>query len=125
MELFASMAQIRLTVVQFKGTAPGIVELLPGRVAATMTSSLALVIPHIRSEKLHALGITSGVRSPVLPDVPTVSEAAVPGCEAVQWSGYFAPAGMPKEILARLHKEITWYGKPTPLYRHPPATRRR
>ncbi len=106
MELFANMAQIRLTVVQFKGTAPGVVELLSGRVAATMTSSLALVIPHVKSGRLRALGITSGVRAPVLPEVPTIIEAGVPGYEAVQWSGFLAPAGIPKEILARLHKEI-------------------
>jgi tripartite-type tricarboxylate transporter receptor subunit TctC len=106
MELFASMAQIRLTVVQYKGTAPGVVELLSGRVAATMTSSLALVIPHVKSGKLRALGISSGTRSAVLPDVPTISDAGVPGYEAVQWSGYLAPAGISKDILARLHKEI-------------------
>jgi tripartite-type tricarboxylate transporter receptor subunit TctC len=106
MELFAGMAQIRLTVVQFKGTAPGVVELLSGRVAATMTSSLGLVIPHVKTGRLRALGITSNTRSPVLPDVPTVSDAGVPGYEAVQWSGFLAPAGTPKEIHARLHKEI-------------------
>ena len=73
MELFASMAQIRLTVVQYKGTAPGIVELLSGRVAATLTSTLALVIPHVKSGKLRGLGITSVARSPVLPEVPTIA----------------------------------------------------
>ncbi len=106
MELFANMAQIKLTVVQFKGTAPGVVELLSGRVASTMTSSLALVIPHVKTGRLRALGITSGARSAVLPEVPTITEAGVPGYEAVQWSGFFAPAGTPKEILARLHREI-------------------
>ena len=106
MELFASMAQIRLTVVQYKGTAPGIVELLSGRVAATLTSTLALVIPHVKSGKLRGLGITSVARSPVLPEVPTIAEAGVPGYEAVQWSGFFAPAGTPREIVARLNKEM-------------------
>lgn len=106
MELFANMAQIRLTVVQFKGTAPGVVELLSGRVAATMTSSLALVIPHVKTGRLRGLGITSGVRAQVLPEVPTIVEAGVPGYEAVQWSGFLAPAGISKGILARLHKEI-------------------
>ncbi len=106
MELFASMAQIRLTVVQYKGTAPGIVELLSGRVAATLTSRLALVIPHVKSGKLRGLGITSVARSPVLPEVPTIAEAGVPGYEAVQWSGFFAPAGTPREIVARLNKEM-------------------
>jgi tripartite-type tricarboxylate transporter receptor subunit TctC len=106
MELFANMAGIRLTVVQYKGTAPGVVELLAGRVSATMTSSLALVIPHVKTGKLRGLGISSGKRSPVLPDVPTIAEAGVPGYEAVQWSCYLAPAGTPRDIIARLNKEI-------------------
>ena len=106
MELFLNMAQIRMTVVQYKGTAPGVVELLSGRVAATMTSSLALVIPHVKTGKLRALGISSSARSAVLPEVPTITEAGVPGYEAVQWSAFLAPAGTPREIIARLNKEI-------------------
>ncbi len=106
MELFANMAGIRLTVVQYKGTAPGVVELLSGRVVATMTSSLALVIPHVHSGKLRGVGISSGTRAKVLPDVPTIAEAGVPGYEAVQWSGFFAPASTPRDIITRLNKEI-------------------
>lgn len=106
MELFANMAGIKLTVVQYKGTAPGVVELLAGRVVATMTSTLALVIPHVQSGKLRGLGVSSSARSAVLPDVPTIAEAGLPGFEAVQWSGFFAPAGTPREIVARLNKEI-------------------
>jgi tripartite-type tricarboxylate transporter receptor subunit TctC len=106
MELFLNMAGIKLTVVQYKGTAPGVVELLAGRVVATMTSSLALVIPHVQSGKLRGLGISSVARSPVLPDVPTISEAGVPGYEAVQWSGFLAPAGAPREIITRLNREM-------------------
>ena len=117
MELFASMAQIRLTVVQYKGTAPGIVELLSGRVAATLTSTLALVIPHVKSGKLRGLGITSVARSPVLPEVPTIAEAGVPGYEAVQWSGFFAPAGTPRTVVNRLHEESMKAFKSSPELR--------
>ena len=76
------------------------------KIAATLTSTLALVIPHVKSGKLRGLGITSVARSPVLPEVPTIAEAGVPGYEAVQWSGFFAPAGTPREIVARLNKEM-------------------
>jgi tripartite-type tricarboxylate transporter receptor subunit TctC len=91
---FIAFARARPNDVLYSGAGHGV---LP---------HLALVIPHVKSGRLRALGITSGVRAPVLPEVPTIIEAGVPGYEAVQWSGFLAPAGIPKEILARLHKEI-------------------
>ena len=106
-ELFASMAQIRLLHVPYKGTLPGLIETLAGRVAMIATSSMSLVVPHVRTGKLRALGITSAARSPMLPDIPTIAEAGVPGYEAVQWSGMLAPAATPQEIIIRLHKEVT------------------
>jgi len=105
MELFTSMTQIRLVHVPFKGGGPGLIELMAGRVAASASSSMALVVPHIKTGKLRALGITTATRSPALPDIPTVAEAGVPGYEAVQWSGLFAPTGTPQDIINRLHKE--------------------
>ena len=104
-ELFASMAHIRLLHVPYKGTAPGLVDLLAGRVAMMATSSMALIVPHVRANRLHALGITSATRSQALPDIPTIAEAGVPGYEAVQWSGMVAPAGTPREIINKLNKE--------------------
>jgi tripartite-type tricarboxylate transporter receptor subunit TctC len=104
-ELFASMAQIRLVHVPYKGTMPGLIETLAGRVAMIATSSMSLVVPHVRTGKLRVLGITSATRSPALPEFPTIAEAALPGYEAVQWSGMLAPTGTPQVILARLHKE--------------------
>ena len=106
-ELFASMTQIRLTHVPYKGTAPGLIETLAGRVAMIATSSMALTVPHVRSGRLHALGITTATRSAALPDIPTIAEAGVPGYEAVQWSGLLAPAATPQHLIVRLHREVT------------------
>jgi tripartite-type tricarboxylate transporter receptor subunit TctC len=104
-ELFASMARIHLIHVSYKGTAPGLVDLLAGRVALMATSSMALLIPHVGTGKLHALGVTTAHRIRALPDVPTIAEAGLPGYESVQWSGMLAPAGTPREIIGMLHRE--------------------
>lgn len=106
-ELFASMANIRLLHVPYKGTLPGLVDLLAGRVAILATSSMSLTVPHVRTGRLRALGVTAAARTEALPDIPTIAEAGLPGYEAVQWSGLLAPAGTPREIIARLHKEAT------------------
>ena len=71
-----------------------------------MFSSLVQTTPHIKSGKLRALGVGGTKRSPVLPDVPTIAEAGVPGYEAANWWGIVAPAGTPQPIVDRLHKEI-------------------
>jgi tripartite-type tricarboxylate transporter receptor subunit TctC len=107
MELFASMARIRMVNVPYKGDAPGIIDLLGGRLAATMSASMGLLVPHIRTGKLHALGVTTAARTPVLPDVPTIAEAGVPGYEAAQWTSLLAPARIPRDTIALLHKEVT------------------
>lgn len=104
-ELFASMTQIKLMHVPYKGTMPGLIDLLAGRSALMATSSMPLTVPHVRTGKLIALGITSDKRSAALPDIPTIAEAGVPGYEAVQWSGFFAPTGTPPDIVSRLYKE--------------------
>jgi tripartite-type tricarboxylate transporter receptor subunit TctC len=106
MELFANMAQIRLINIPYKGSS-GISDLLGGRISLMMSSSMPVVIPHVRSGKLRALGVTTAARAPTLPDIPTIAEGGLPGYESVQWSGLLAPAGTPREIIARLHKEIT------------------
>ncbi len=105
-ELFASMAQIRMTHVPYKGSLPGVVDLLAGRVAMTATASMANIIPHLRTGRLRALGVTTASRIPALPDIPTIAEAGLPGYESVQWSGLLAPAGTPREIVSTLHKEV-------------------
>ncbi len=106
MELFASMAGIRLVHVAYKGSGPGLVELMAGRVAANASSTVSLILPHIKAGKLRALGITTTTRSAAMPDIPTIAESGVPGYEAVQWGGMLAPAGTLAELISRLNKEF-------------------
>lgn len=104
-ELFASMAQIRMTHVPYKGSTPGVIALMAGEVAL-MTNSVSTLLPHVRAGKLRALGVGSTRRVAAAPDIPTIAEAGLPGYESAQWSGLLAPAGTPPEIIARLHREI-------------------
>jgi tripartite-type tricarboxylate transporter receptor subunit TctC len=104
MALFVSMAQIRMVHVPYKGSTPGIIDLIAGNVAVTI-NSVATVVHHVRAGKLRALGVASSRRVAAVPDIPTIDEAGLPGYESVQWSGLWAPAGAPQEIIARLHRE--------------------
>jgi tripartite-type tricarboxylate transporter receptor subunit TctC len=103
-ELFASMAQIRLVHVPYKGSTPGVIDLMAGHVAL-MTNSVATLLAHVQSGKLRALGVASTRRVAAAPGIPTIAEAGLPGYESVQWSGLLAPAGTPQEIIAKLHRE--------------------
>ena len=104
-ELFKSMAGIDMVHIPYKGTAPGVVDLLAGQVLV-MAPNLLTALPHIKSGKLRALAVTSAKRSEALPEVPTVAEAGVPGYDSTQWYGVLAPAGTPPQIVARLHDGI-------------------
>ena len=64
------------------------------------------MLPHINSGRLRALGVSTTRRTPTFPDVPTIAEAGVPGYEVVQWSGIYAPAGTPAEIVGKLNRQI-------------------
>jgi tripartite-type tricarboxylate transporter receptor subunit TctC len=103
-ELFASMANVSLVHVPYKGTAPAATALLAGEVALTF-SSIPTVLPHIRAGKLRALAVGNAARLPALPEFPTVAESGVPGYEAFSWAGLITPAGTPKEIVARINRE--------------------
>jgi tripartite-type tricarboxylate transporter receptor subunit TctC len=105
MELFKTMTGIDLVHVPYKGTAPAITDVLAGQVPITIASTPSS-LAHIRAGKLRPLGVTSRQRSLVLPDVPTIAEAGVPGYESVQWYGLLAPAGTPRGIVARLSREV-------------------
>jgi tripartite-type tricarboxylate transporter receptor subunit TctC len=105
MELLKSMTGIDLLHIPYKGTAPGVVDLLAGQVKV-MAPNLLTALPHIKAGRLRALAVTSAKRSEALPDVPTIAEAGVPGYESVQWYGVLAPAGTAREIVTRLHAEI-------------------
>ena len=102
--LFASMAQVQVMHVPYKGSIPGIIDLVSGNVAMAI-NSMSTVMPQVRAGKLRALGVASARRVGAAPDLPTIAEAGVPGYESVQWSGLLAPAGTPPEIVSRLHRE--------------------
>jgi tripartite-type tricarboxylate transporter receptor subunit TctC len=105
-ELFKMMSGIDIKIVQFKGGGPAMIDTMGGHSQISL-GTLTQSLPQIKSGKLKALGYGGSVRSKLLPDVPTVSEAGVTGYEAAQWWGLFAPAGTPKTIVDRLYKELT------------------
>ncbi len=105
MELFKSMAGIDITHVPYKGAPQAVTDVLAGHMNM-MFNSIAPIVAHIKSERVRVLGIAGAKRSPQLPDVPTISEAGVPGFEAVNWFGMFAPAKTPKQIVTRLNEAL-------------------
>ena len=104
-ELFKSMANIDLVHVPYKGSGPGVTDLLAGQVEL-MIVPLPVVLAHVTSGKLKALGITSLKRSSLLPAIPTVSEAGLNGYDVSAWYGVVAPAGTPVQIIELLNLEI-------------------
>jgi tripartite-type tricarboxylate transporter receptor subunit TctC len=106
MELFQSLAGIKMTHVPYKGTTQATLDVISGQIPM-MFSGTNAVLPQVREGKLRALGAGSGRRQPLLPGVPTVAEAGVPGYEFVTWFGLFTPLNTPKDIIARLHAELS------------------
>ncbi len=103
-ELFDYMTGVRLIHVPYKGGGPSIIALLSGEVSLCF-ASMPSAIEYVRTGKMRALAVTTVQRSPSLPQLPTINESGVPGYEAEPWYGLSAPAGTPKDILARLHTE--------------------
>jgi tripartite-type tricarboxylate transporter receptor subunit TctC len=106
MELMDQMAGIAMTPIPYKGGAPAQQDLLAGQIPlifATPTQSL----PYIKEHKLKALAVTSSKRLDLLPDVPTLAEAGIPGYEANVWFGIIAPAGTPPQVVSYLNAEIS------------------
>jgi len=104
MALFSVMAGISLQHVPYKGVAPAMTDVIGGRVTAMM-GNLISAKAQIDGGRLRGLAVSSLKRSSVLPRLPTVSEAGLPGYEAIQWFGLFAPAGTPVPIVEQLHGE--------------------
>jgi tripartite-type tricarboxylate transporter receptor subunit TctC len=105
-ELFKYMAKVEILHVPFKGAGPATLDVIGGHTNLLFGGLLASV-PQVRAGKLRALGVGSLKRNPIVPDVPSIAEAGVPGYEAVNWFGLVAPAGTPAAIVERLHREIT------------------
>lgn len=104
-ELFRSMAGIRLVHVPYKGGSVAVTDLLGGRLTL-MFANLTTVQAHIKTGKVRALAIGTAQRSLVVPELPTVAEAGVPGYEANNWNGVVVPAGTPRGAIERLQREI-------------------
>ncbi len=105
MELFKIMAGVDLQIVHYKGAAPALTDLFGGHVHV-MFATISQPLPHIKAGKLTALGTAGSKRCLALPDLPTISEAGVPGFEADQWWGVWGPAGMPAALVERLTGEL-------------------
>ena len=104
-ELFASIVRIKLVHVPYKGVGQAFPDLLSGRTQMTM-SSVASMANLIRSKGVRAIAVTTAQRTAMLPDVPTMIEAGIPGFVVTQWHGMLAPAGTPRPIIERLHADI-------------------
>ncbi|MBS0426916.1 MAG: tripartite tricarboxylate transporter substrate binding protein [Proteobacteria bacterium] len=105
MESFQKAAGIQLTHIPYKGAAQGITDVISGQVQLYV-SSVPTLQAHIKSGKMHPLAITSLQRAPDLPQVPTVAESGYKGFDAITWFGILGPAGMPKDIVAKLNADI-------------------
>ncbi|SFU74548.1 Bug family tripartite tricarboxylate transporter substrate binding protein [Pseudoduganella namucuonensis] len=102
-ELFDKVMKLNMAHVPYKGSAPAITDLLGGHIPIMFDSTIA-IMPHIKTGKVKAIAVSGAQRSPLLPDVPTFAEAGVP-VESYAWYGLFAPAGTPKEVVAKINAE--------------------
>jgi tripartite-type tricarboxylate transporter receptor subunit TctC len=106
MELFKTMAGVRMTHIPYKGGSGQVVtDLLAGHVQLA-SMGLPPSMPFVKAGKLRAIAVTSARRSKMLPEVPTVSETGLPGFEVSSWFGLFGPAGLPKDIVAKVNADV-------------------
>jgi tripartite-type tricarboxylate transporter receptor subunit TctC len=103
-EMFKSMTGVQMQHIPYKGSGPMIPDLLAGTISMSF-ENMTTAYPPVRGGKLRALAVTSSKRSFVAPDVPTMAEAGLPGYDISSWQAMFAPAGLPREIHARLYTE--------------------
>jgi len=105
MELLMMMTGISMVHVPYKGTAPALVDLTSGQVQV-MFDVPSSMLPHVKAGRIRALAMASEKRYSAAPDLPTISESAVPGYASGSWVGFLAPAGTPREVVAKLGREI-------------------
>ena len=103
--MFGLAAGVELTHVPYRGSAQATTDLMAGLVKSSF-ADLLVILPQLRAGTVKALAVTGAERHPLLPEVPTVAEAAIPGFQAESWQGVFAPPHTPPDILARLHAEV-------------------
>ena len=99
------MSGVKISHVPYKGNAPALTDVMSGQVPLMFDTMLS-AMPFVSSGKLKALAVTSPMRSPAAPNVPTIAESGLPGYEVFAWNGLLAPAGTPKAVVARLSEEL-------------------
>ena len=104
-ELLQSLTGTQLTHVPYKGSGPAITDLISGQIQA-MLLTMPAVMPYVKGGKVRAIATSGALRSPALPDLPTIAEAGVPGYEYVPWYGMFGPGALPKPLIARLNSAV-------------------
>ena len=104
-ELFKRAAKVDMVVVPYKGNAPAVTAVISGEVSLAF-GSITQSAPQVKAGRLHALGVASAQRSPVVPDVPTIGESGLPGFEVGAWYGLMAPAATPRALVDRIHGEV-------------------
>jgi tripartite-type tricarboxylate transporter receptor subunit TctC len=102
MELFLNVAGLKMVHVPYKGVGPALVDVVAGHVPL-MVGNILVAMPHVRSGRIRAYGVTSARRASGVPEIPTIAESGLPGYEAVQWYGLVAPAKTPADIVGKLH----------------------
>ncbi len=105
-ELFATSAGVKLNHVPYKGAAQYTVDLIAGNIELAI-NQFAIATPLVKQGKVRCLGVTSGERTPLLPEVPTIAEQGITGFSSYNWNGLLAPAATPKAVIARVHEVIS------------------
>jgi tripartite-type tricarboxylate transporter receptor subunit TctC len=104
-ELFSNLANVKMTHIPYKGSAPGVTALISGETMIGF-ADMVITLPHVKSGRLRALAVTGSQRSALVPDLPTIAEAGLPGYSVTAWFGLLAPAATPTEIVTRISTEI-------------------
>lgn len=104
-ELFRSMAKLNMVHIPFKGAPGAVLGVITGEVSLAILN-LPPALPHVQSGKLKALGVSTAKRAQIVPDIPTIAEAGLPGYEAATWYGVLAPTGVANDIIARINGDL-------------------
>jgi tripartite-type tricarboxylate transporter receptor subunit TctC len=103
-ELFKRLAKVEMTHIPYRGGAPAINDLIPGRVDVIF-DNMPSILPHAKAGSLRALAVTTRERVAVVPDIPTIAESGVPGFDVFSWFGFFVPAKTPPDVIARINAD--------------------
>jgi tripartite-type tricarboxylate transporter receptor subunit TctC len=118
MELLLMSQKAEMVHVPYKGAGPALTGLIGNEISAFL-STFASALPHVKSERLRAFGVTSAHRAPTLPDVPTIAESGIPGYEYTTWYGLLAPAGTPRTIIEKVNRAaVEALGSPKTVERY-------